>query len=81
MPITSISEQAISAYQSSKNKPLETPTTQALPSGLKEVTEITIRNEKQAIFVSHFFENTEDKNEGALKITYQLAIEKLIHCS
>jgi len=77
MSISSIPGQAISAYQKQQNSSvnLSKPETEnSITAGLKEVT---VRNEKQAVFVSHFFENSSDKREGALKITYKLAIEKL----
>ena len=77
MSLPPIPNAALNAYQkqASQSSQLE-KTTQSilLNAGIKEVT---VRNEQQAVFVSHFFENGTDKKEGALKITYKLAIEKL----
>ncbi|GAB6034579.1 DUF5610 domain-containing protein [Galenea microaerophila] len=67
---TSISKQVLSAYQIQQSAASQ-------KTNHAELKEVTVRNEKQAVFVSHFFENSQDQKEGALKITYQLAIEKL----
>ncbi len=77
MSLPPIPNAALNAYQkqASQSSQLEKTTQNTLlNAGIKEVT---VRNEKQAVFVSHFFENSADKKEGALKITYKLAIEKL----
>lgn len=42
-----------------------------------DVTQMTIRNERQASLVAHLFGDGKTAQESSLKITYQAAIEKL----
>ncbi|BCN93140.1 hypothetical protein THMIRHAM_09250 [Thiomicrorhabdus immobilis] len=43
----------------------------------KQVTQMTIRNERQASLVAHLFGNGQSAETQSLKLTYQAAIEKL----
>lgn len=78
MAIQNIPPAALEAYQKNQRQaPSQANEGKPTDNPANQLSEVTVRNEKQAVFVSHFFDQNGSKTEGALKITYKIAIDKI----